>query len=497
MALVSAPGPAEVTAAPPPDAADLARAEAAFLEANPRFGETAILDELRATEYGRLDAHGDVYLDYTGGSLYAAAQLEEHHRMLRETVYGNPHSVNPTSSAATILVEKARAAVLRYFNASESEYACIFTANATGALRLVGESYPFGPDDRFLATFDNHNSVNGIREFAHAKGAESTYVPLEAPDLRVADELLERYLDDAPADRHNLFAYPAQSNFSGVKHPLGWIAMAQERGWDVIVDCAAFVPTSRLDLSVFKPDFVPISFYKMFGYPTGLGALLARRPALDRLHRPWFSGGTVVAANVQGEKVVPLSGHALFEDGTVNYLGIPAVEIGLRHIERIGMDTISRRVRDLGSWLLEALQQLRHSDGRPATRIYGPTTWDGRGGTIAFNFLHPDGRVIDERYVDRVAAVWRISVRTGCFCNSGAGETAFSLSRDTLIGAEFTDGMILDDYIRLVGMPTGGAVRVSLGLVTNFADVHRFVAFAAEFRDLDSVPADLPPRLGC
>ena len=57
--------------------------------------------------------------------------------------------------------------------------------------------------------------------------------------------------------------------------------------------------------------------------------------------------------------------------------------------------------------------------------------------------------------------------------------------------------MILDDYIGLVGMPTGGAVRVSLGLATNFADVYRFMAFAAEFADLTDVPADLPPRLAC
>jgi selenocysteine lyase/cysteine desulfurase len=479
------------------DPAGRAEAEAAFLAANPAYRATTAVDALRASEYGRLDARGDVYLDYTGGSLYADSQLQEHLDLLRGTVFGNPHSVNPTSSAATVLVEQARAAVLRHFGADEEEYACVFTPNATGALRLVGEAYPFGPRDRFLATFDNHNSVNGIREFARAKGAATAYVPLEAPDLRVAGGLLERYLDDAGPDGHNLFAYPAQSNFSGVKHPLEWIAAAQERGWDVIVDAAAFVPTNRLDLSVWKPDFVPISFYKMFGYPTGLGALLARRRALARLRRPWFSGGTVIAANVQGEKVVPLSGHALFEDGTVNYLGIPAIEIGLRHIERIGIDTISRRVEGLGSWLLTELQQLRHSDGSPATCVYGPTAWERRGGTIAFNFLHPDGRAIDERFVDVVAAAHGISVRTGCFCNSGAGETAFSLSRDTLIGAEFSEGMILDDYIRLVGMPTGGAVRVSLGLANNFADVYRFMAFATEFRDVTDVPADLPPRLAC
>ena len=447
------------------------------------------LEELRATEYGRLDATGNVYLDYTGGSLYADSQVEEHTRMLREDVFGNPHSINPTSSAATARVERARAAVLRFFNAPESEYVCIFTPNASGAIRLVGEAYPFA---RFLATADNHNSVNGLREFARARGAETRYVPVEAPELRVAR--LVDHLDEA--DGPSLFAFPAQSNFSGVKHPLEWIDVAHERGWDVLLDCAAFAPTSRLDLSVWQPDFVALSFYKMFGYPTGLGALIVRRRALQRLRRPWFSGGTVVAANVQVDLAVPHQGHAGFEDGTVDYLGIPAVEIGLRHIERVGIDTIGQRVTSLGSWLLEQLQRLEHADGSPAIRVYGPATWDRRGGTIAFNFLHPDGRVVDERFVDRVAAAHHISLRTGCFCNPGAGEVAFSLSEDRLAEG-FEDGMAFDDYLARIGMPTGGAVRVSLGIASNFADVYRFMAFAAQFVDLTDVPSDLAPRLGC
>ena len=459
--------------------------------------EAAFLDELRATEYARLDARGEVYLDYCGGSLYATSQVEEHQRLLRETVFGNPHSANPTSSAATALVEAARTAVLRFFRAAESEYDCIFTANASGALRLVGEAYPFGPAGRFLATADNHNSVNGIRQFARAKGASTAYVPLATPDLRVDDDVLFGLLDDAEPGRGDLFAYPAQSNFSGVKHPLEWIATAHERGWDVLVDGAAFVPTNRLDLSVWAPDFVAVSFYKLFGYPTGLGALLARREALERLERPWFSGGTVVAASVGSDLVVPLAGHARFEDGTVDYLGIPAIEIGLRHVDRIGIEAISRRVEALGTRLLGELGRLRHAGGEPAARIYGPATWDGRGATIALNFLHPDGRVVDERCVDLLAAEHDISLRTGCFCNPGAGEAAFGLSRDALAGAEFGDDTVLDDFIAHIGLPSGGAVRVSLGIASNAADVERFLRLAGEFVDLGEVPEGLPPRLAC
>ena len=456
-----------------------------------------LLNELRRTEYARLDRGGHVYLDYTGGGLYAESQLRDHMRLLRDGVFGNPHSINPTSSTSTALVEQARAYVLDFFNASCDEYVAVFTPNATGALRLVGEAYPFHPGDRFLLTFDNHNSVNGIREFARARGAETTYVPSVAPDLRVDEALLPRYLTDTGGDHHNLLAYPAQSNFSGVQHPLEWIAAAQSHGWDVLLDAAAYVPTNHLDLSLWHPDFVAISFYKMFGWPTGVGCLIARRDALAKLERPWFSGGTIVAAFVQREYYQSAPGPAHFEDGTVNYLSLPAVEIGLRFLDRIGMETIHTRVTELGATLLAQLRALRHSDGSPAAVIYGPQGWDRRGATIAFNFLHPDGTVVDERYVDRIARRHNLSLRTGCFCNPGAGEVAFTISRRTLLGGEFGAGMTLDDYVRAIGLPSGGAVRASLGIASNNADLRRFGAFAAAFRDVHDVPDDLPPRTVC
>jgi selenocysteine lyase/cysteine desulfurase len=472
-------------------------AEDAFLHAHPEYAATALLDELRAGDFARLDDGGHVYLDYTGGGLFAASQLHEHVRLLESTVLGNPHSINPTSAASSELAERARAYALQFFNASPDEYVVIFTPNATGALRLVGEAYPFQRGDRFLLTFDNHNSVNGIREFARARGAETTYVPSVAPDLRVDASLLPRYLTETTGDHHNLFAYPAQSNFSGVQHPLEWIEEAHAHGWDVLLDAAAHVPTNRLDLGRWHPDYVALSFYKMFGWPTGIGCLIARRDALAKLERPWFSGGTVVAAFVQRQYYDFAPGAAHFEDGTVNYLNLPAVEIGLRYLDRIGMDTIHARVSALGAWLLDGLASLSHTDGSPATTIYGPRTWAHRGATIAFNFLHPDGSVVDERYVDRVAGKHNISLRTGCFCNPGAGEVAFSISRETLVGGEFGRGMILDDYMHTIGLASGGAIRASLGLASNLADITRFMEFAGKFVDLTSTPSDLPERRGC
>jgi selenocysteine lyase/cysteine desulfurase len=465
-----------------PRAADrgFAAAESAFLRAYPVYASTSVLDTLRAREYGRLDAERHTYLDFTGGGLYAASQVRDHLALLRRTVLGNPHSSNPTSLAATKLVEEARETVLRFFNASPEEYVVIFTANASAALKLVGESYPFGPGSRYLLTYDNHNSVNGIREFARARGAEVTYVPVLPPELRIDTQCLDACLDRAVQGGNNLFAYPAQSNFSGVQHDLEWIDRAHAGGWDVVLDAAAYAPANRLDLSSHHPDFVPLSFYKMFGYPTGVGCLLARRATLSRLRRPWFSGGAVTAVSVVADAHQLADGEAAFEDGTVNYLSLPAVTIGLEHLTAIGMDTIHKRVICLTGWLLDALAALRHTNGTALVRILGPADTERRGGTMTLVLSDPSGAVHDYEAIEQLANAAFISLRTGCFCNPGADEMAHGLTAADFGEVFQRDERITVEELRAALAARGrtvGGVRVSLGLVTTFADVYRFVQF--------------------
>src|SRR5262245_41316884 len=87
--------------------------------------ETAMFDHLRASEYGRLDKHDHVYLDYTGGGLYAASQVAAHVALLHHEVLGNPHSGSLTSVATTTLVERTRRHLLDFFNAGD-RYSAIF-----------------------------------------------------------------------------------------------------------------------------------------------------------------------------------------------------------------------------------------------------------------------------------------------------------------------------------------------------------------------------------
>jgi selenocysteine lyase/cysteine desulfurase len=335
--------------------------------------------------------------------------------------------------------------------------------------------------------------VNGIREFAHARGAEVTYVPLMLPDMRVDTAMLEGYLERARQGQPSLFAYPAQSNFSSVQHPLEWVELAHRHGWDVLLDAAAFAPTNALDLSQVQPDFVPLSFYKMFGYPTGIGALIARRSALAKLHRPWFAGGTITVASVQADKYYLADGHQAFEDGTLDYLNIPAVEIGLRQLEAIGYPVIHERVRCLTGWLLDRLVSMKHKTGIPLVRVYGPLTTEGRGGAVTVNFVDRNGGPIDHRQIEEQAGKSNISLRTGCFCNPGAGETALGISRVELDVCFTQPGhesrLSLDDFRLCIDGKNSGAVRISIGLVTNFNDVQALLSFARGLLDREFAPA--------
>lgn len=463
-----------------------------FLRSYPAYGSTLPLDALRATEYARLDQQGHTYLDYTGGSLYATSQLREHAALLAEHVYGNPHSHNLTSRAMTSLVERARARVLGYFNAAPDEYTLIFTPNATGALKLVGESFPFAPDATLLLTADNHNSVNGIREFARARGATVRYIPLDPADLRIDERAVAAALAAARPGANQLFAYPAQSNFTGVQHPLAWIDQAQEQGWLVLLDAAAFVPTNRLDLARWKPDFVDLSFYKLFGYPTGLGCLLVRNHALPKLRRPWYAGGTLTFSSVVGDGHYLTPGAAGFEDGTVNYLSIPAVELGLDVLERAGLETVQTRVRCLTGWLLAQLGGLRHSNGRPVVRLYGPVGTERRGGTVQLNFLDRDGTMYDCYGVEQLANQRTISLRAGCHCNPGAREAALGLTATDLAPCfREQEQLSYAEFLRAIEGKTTGALRASLGIASNFADVYTYMQFARSFvdRSADTVTA--------
>jgi selenocysteine lyase/cysteine desulfurase len=454
-----------------------------------RFASTeTTFADLRQREFARLDANRVAYLDYAGSALYADSQIEAHRSQLTRSVFGNPHSEHAASSASTSAIEAARRRVLRFLDAGDDHVVC-FTANTTAAIKLVAEAYPFAAGAGLVLTADNHNSVNGIREFARRAGAAVEYLPLRHdlqlhhPEARLAQ-----------IGGGGLFAFPAQSNFSGVHHPLSLVTTAQSLGYDVLLDAAAFVPAHPLSLRACPADFVVLSFYKVFGYPTGVGALVARRDTLERLARPWFSGGTVDYASVQTRRHQLRALPDAFEDGTVNFLDIAALEPGFALRDRVGAGSLSRHVMELTTLLLEGLQELRHADGTPMVRTYGPAfrsdagfgppDTSGRGGTVAFNVLDRDGRCVPFGLVADRANAAGVHLRGGCFCNPGAAEAAFGFDPDRMERCldSLGSGFSIPRLRRCLGPDVAiGAVRASVGLANNRRDIRRALDVIASF----------------
>ena len=301
-------------------------------------------------------------------------------------------------------------------------------------------------------------------------------------DLTVSEAELMHLLSASNA-RNKLFAFPAQSNVSGIKHDLNWIGTAQEMGWDVLWDAAAFVHTSKLDLSLFTPDFVSVSFYKIFGYPTGIGCLLVKKSSFEKLQKKWFAGGTVRLASAITPFHFLTDNHERFENGTVNYLDIPALTIGLNHIERIGMQRISERIASLITYLYRNLKELKHSNGGPQLDIFGLPGTENSGGTMILCFRNPDGSKIGFEAVEELANARGISVRSGCFCNPGLDETNNCLSTQEI--SNYFTGRSSGDYYDMIKtlQKMRGATRVSVGIATTKADLDTFIGFSQSFRD--------------
>lgn len=438
----------------------------------------------RQRELHRVTQSGMTYLDYTGAALYPASVVRADADRLLQTVIGNPHSEHGPSRAASADLATARRSLLEFVGASPDEYEVILTANTTAACRLVGESFPFATQGTLLLSEDNHNSVNGIREFARAAGSEIRTLGVDA-ELRLRDAKVALEVRGAGGNP-SLFAFPAQSNFSGVHHSLDLIRDARERGWRVLLDAASYLPTTDIDLRDVKPDFLTLSLYKIAGYPTGLGALIARKDALAELRRPWFSGGTVKWASVQHQRHRLSDAPEGFEDGTPSFLAAAAVAPALEAVRAADRKRLSRHLRRLTGILLDGVSALSHANGVPMCRVHGPRDLTERGATVALSVHDGAGRVIPYWDVEAAAREDGIAIRGGCFCNPGCAESAFAFPdarvRSCLdsLGQDFTIprfAACLDDH-------TVGAIRVSMGLGTIRADVDRFLSFLARYMEM-------------
>ncbi len=186
---------------------------------------------------------------------------------------------------------------------------------------------------------------------------------------------------------------------------------------------------------------------------------------------------------------------AKYEDGTVAFLSIATLGVSFDVVESLGgMRCIQSHCFAIAAWLARELLQLRHSNGRNAFVVYGHwraiadsnsnnnnnnnnDDWSHRQGAIvSFNGVRADGTWVGYSEIGKLAALHKIIVRTGCFCNAGACEQWLSLSPDA-VRRNLSQGHVCwDDRDVIEGVPTG-AVRASFGWSSTMDDARKIVAF--------------------
>ncbi|XP_063156386.1 molybdenum cofactor sulfurase isoform X4 [Candoia aspera] len=367
------------------------------------------LQGLRQKEFPRL---GEItYLDHAGAALYPESLLKAFTDDLSTNVYGNPHSQNISSKLTYDTIEHVRFRILQHFNATVEDYTVIFTSGSTASFKLIAEAFPWIPEtleepgSRFCYLTDNHTSVVGMRVITATKNV--LFVPVKPKDILSGANVVEA--KDNNCRTPHLFCYPAQSNFSGTKYPLAWIEEIQcgklcpiqvEGKWFVLLDAASYVSTSPLDLSIHQADFIPLSFYKLFGFPTGIGALLVKNEIASCLRKAYFGGGTAAAYLAEEDFYSPRQSVAeRFEDGTVSFLDIIALNHGFDALEKLtgGMENIKQHTFALAHYTYRVLSTLKYANGAPLVHIYSDTDFsssDIQGPIINFNVLNESGDII-------------------------------------------------------------------------------------------------------
>ena len=520
----------------------------------------------------------ETYLDHAGATLPPRELLESvFSGMLDSTGLkaggGNPHS----SREAEARISDARALILHHFGASHEEYDVVFNSGTTAGLKTVGELFPFGAGGSFVYPANVHTSALGIRGYAPQSvcfPSDILYCISEQCESEEGDysESEGTMVEEETESSFDLLTVSGECNFSGAKADLRIVqsmvncingrerrdpgnvaARLRESAWVVgesdieriswkskrpllwLLDAAKLAGSTKIDLSQYKPDFVTISFYKMFGYPTGLGCLLVKRKhaSLLRERKRYYGGGVVdgVAATANfrvlrtaGTKDAKDQGaaHEWLEDGTLHYQGINALRncydalIPFGGIQGIGSNaSLLRRA------LVKDLLELKHGNGISLVEVYGyedehkvAEKADGsesdenytarQGGTVSFSLQAADGAPIGYAEVYRMASINRIILRAGCFCNIGACQEALGLSSVEVRRAvtqgrscwEDNDGSDLlapspsdgrDSESELVKHT--GAIRASLGLGSTREDCNALVEF------LKRVFIDLPANV--
>jgi cysteine desulfurase/selenocysteine lyase len=351
-----------------------------------------------------VNGHPLVYLDSANTS-QKPRQVLDVMRAHHERHNGNvSRSVHTLGTEATLAYEGAREKVAAFINAPAASEV-VFGKNSTEAINLLAYAFSNasatpGSDPRFrigpgdevvISEMEHHSNIVPWQLLCERTGATLRW-------FSVTDEgrLDESALDTLVNERTKLVSLVHMSNILGtINDPARIIARAHQVGALVMLDCSQSVPHLPVDVQALDADFIAFTGHKMLG-PTGIGVLWGRAELLEAMP-PVFGGGSMIET-VTMEKSTFAPAPARFEAGTPPIVEAVGLGAAIDYLDGVGMTAVQAHEQEITAYALQVLASV------PTLRIFGPTTPEGRGGTISFALegIHPHdvGQVLDDEGVE-------------------------------------------------------------------------------------------------
>ncbi|XP_021292594.1 molybdenum cofactor sulfurase-like [Herrania umbratica] len=283
-----------------------------FIKVYPQYSQTDQADKIRAQEYYHLSLSKHVCLDYIGHGLFSYFQLES--QCPGYPVASSSSSPPPPVRSVTLeapffdvsfksvnlnsqilhggeeseFESNIRKRIMAFMNISEADYTMVLSANQSSASKLLAESYPFQSYQNLLTVYDYQSeAVEVMIESSKKRGANVMSANFSWPNLSIQSEKLrKKIMNKSKHKKKGLFVFPLQSRVTGTRYSYLWMSLAQENGWHVLLDASALgaKDMETLGLSLFNPDFLICSFFKVFEEnPSGFCCLLIRKSSASVL----------------------------------------------------------------------------------------------------------------------------------------------------------------------------------------------------------------------
>ena len=276
----------------------------------------------------------------------------------------------------------------------------VFTSGTTDSLNLIANGFfsnLLENGDEILITKAEHASnIMPWFKISLETGAIIKYIPLDENNFVTLENVKKSITSNT-----KVISLAEITNVIGDIRPIKEICdYAHERNIFVVVDGAQSVPHKKIDVQDSDIDFLAFSAHKMCG-PTGVGVLYAKYELMNSIE-PTNLGGGMNESFESPDKMLLKEIPTRLEAGTPNIAGVIGLGAAITYLNKIGMNKIEKREKELRSYLIEKLVSIPHID---------ILNLESDSGIVAFN--------VDGLFSEDVAYYlnkYGICVRAGSHC---------------------------------------------------------------------------------